>query len=52
MSEHKPEKKAERIVSPATKTRPADRKVGKGELSEKELDKASGGCATGEHHSA
>ena len=43
MSEHKREKKAEKIVSPATKSKPGTGKIAKGELSEKELDKASGG---------
>jgi len=43
MSEHKPEKKAEKAVSGAGKAKAGERKVDKGELSEKELDKASGG---------
>ena len=32
MSQHKPEKKAEKIVSPATKSKPGTGKVAKGEL--------------------
>jgi hypothetical protein len=43
MSEYKPEKKSEEIVSPAEKAKAGTGKVEKGELDEKELDKASGG---------
>ncbi|MGO8868685.1 MAG: hypothetical protein ACLQME_19530 [Alphaproteobacteria bacterium] len=43
MSEHKPQKKAQEIVSPAAKTKPGERKVGKGELDEKALEEVSGG---------
>ncbi len=45
MSEHKPEKKTPQTVSPTAKTKPGTGKVGKSELSEKELDKASGGLS-------
>ncbi|MGO8868689.1 MAG: hypothetical protein ACLQME_19550 [Alphaproteobacteria bacterium] len=47
MSEHKPEKKVEETVSPAEKAKPGIGKIEKGELSEKELDKASGGTLDG-----
>ena len=47
MREHKPEKKAEKIVSPAAKAKPGTGKISKDELSEKELDKASGGRKAG-----
>lgn len=40
MSEHKPEKKAEQIISPAKKAKLG---AGKGEIGEEALDKVSGG---------
>ncbi|MFI4987662.1 MAG: hypothetical protein ACHQF3_09485 [Alphaproteobacteria bacterium] len=51
MSEHKPEKKAEEIISPAIKIKPGRGKISSDGLSEKELDKASGGGGTQSHGS-